>query len=257
MNLFIPHQRVDNYVRSSIAALWAIGFLVWLQVFPPPIFPRPLDIANAWWRLVQDGSLGPALASSFLLDLEAVAVSTVLSLGVSYLTVVAIARPLPEAVSKLRYLGFVGLTFAFGQVWFGHELKLALLVFGMSVFSVTGMLSVIASIPREAFDHARTLRMGPWRTTYEVVILGTADQMLEVVRQNGAMGWIMLTMAEGLVRSEGGLGVLLLNENRQMRLDSVYALQLTIFVVAIGMDFVISAGGRLVFPYATLNRSHT
>jgi NitT/TauT family transport system permease protein len=124
----------------------------------------------------------------------------------------------------------------------------------MTTFSVTGMLSVIAEIPRESYDHARTLRMNPWRTVYEVVVLGTADRMLEVVRQNGAMGWIMLTMAEGLVRSEGGLGVLLLNENRQMRLDTVYALQLTIFMVAIGMDFVLARGADVLFPYAGLTR---
>ena len=79
--------------------------------------------------------------------------------------------------------------------------------------------------------------------------------MLEVVRQNGAMGWIMLTMAEGLVRSEGGLGVLLLNENRQMRLDTVYALQLTIFGVALAMDFLLAQAGSLLFPYAALTRS--
>ncbi len=62
-------------------------------------------------------------------------------------------------------------------------------------------------------------------------------------------------MAEGLVRSEGGLGVLLLNENRQMRLDTVYALQLTIFAVALAMDFGVAFLGDTLFPYASLNRN--
>jgi NitT/TauT family transport system permease protein len=252
--VFTPNHPTSLQVRTFLAVAWIAGFLGWLQVFPPPIFPRPLELAIAWKGLIDSGELLPALATSFLLDLEAVTLSTILSLGVAYLFVLSVARPLPVAISKLRYLGFVGLTFAFGQVWSGHDLKLALLVFGMSTFSVTGMLSVIAEIPAEAYDHARTLRMGPWRTTYEVVILGTADRMLEVVRQNGAMGFIMLTMAEGLVRSEGGLGVLLLNENRQMRLDVVYALQLTIFLVALGMDFALAWLSELVFPYANLKR---
>lgn len=252
--MLTPNHAVDARVRALIAAVWLAGFLGWLQVFPPPIFPRPDALLSAWVELWSNGSLLPALATSFLLDLEAVVISTVLSLVVAYLSVLAIARPLPVAVSKLRYLGFVGLTFAFGQVWSGHALKLSLLVFGMSVFSVTGMLSVLSEIPRESFDHARTLRMGPWRTTWEVVVLGTSDRMFEVVRQNGAMGWIMLTMAEGLVRSEGGLGVLLLNENRQMRLDTVYALQLTIFLVAILMDFVLVKVADVLFPHANLTR---
>jgi NitT/TauT family transport system permease protein len=252
--MITPNQPTKSSTTAIIALAWLVGFLVWLQTFPPPIFPKPLELIDAWMGLVNSGALLPALATSFILDLEAVAISTVLSLVVAYSTVLAVSRPLPIAISKLRYLGFVGLTFAFGQVWSGHGLKLALLVFGMSTFSVTGMLSVMAEIPRESFDHARTLRMGPWRTFYEIVVLGTADRMLEVVRQNGAMGWIMLTMAEGLVRSEGGLGVLLLNENRQMRLDTVYALQLTIFLVAVGMDFALAKLSDLAFPYAGLTR---
>ena len=253
--MITPNVPSSLRTRASISLAWLGAFLLWLQTSPPPIFPRPLDLLSAENTLLQDGSLLPALASSLLLDLEAVALSTVLSLLVAYATVLAVARPLPVTISKLRYLGFVGLTFAFGQVWSGHSLKLSLLVFGMSTFSVTGMLGVIAEIPKENYDHARTLRMGPWRTTYEVVVLGTADRMLEVVRQNGAMGWIMLTMVEGLVRSEGGLGVLLVNENHQMRLDTVYALQGTIFLVAIAMDFVIAKLGSVLFPYASLNRS--
>ena len=253
--MITPNTHVSGTVRLAIVGAWVVGALAWLQVYPPPIFPRPLEILSAWEGLLDDGSLLPALASSFILDVEAVAISTALSLLVSYMAVVAIARPLPVALSKLRYLGLTGLTFAFGQVWSGHELKLSLLVFGMSTFTITGMLAVIAEVPREAYDHARTLRMNPWRAAYEVVVLGTADRMLDVVRQNGAMGWVMLIAAEGLVRTEGGLGVLLFNENHALRLDTIYALQLTIFGVAIAMDFILALLGDIFFPYAKILRS--
>lgn len=253
--MLTPNQQATLSTRSLILFGWAAGVIAWLQVFPPPIFPRPMEVVSAWAELLSSGALLPALASSFILDIEAVAISTVLSLTLAYGTVIALTRPLPQALSKLRYLGFTGLTFAFGQVWSGHGLKLSLLVFGMSTFFITGMLSVIAEIPREAYDHTRTLRMSPWRTTYEVVILGTADRMLDVVRQNGAMGWVMLTLAEGLVRTEGGLGVLLFNENHALRLDTIYALQLTIFGVALAVDFALQLAGKIVFPYAGLTRS--
>ena len=255
LDIFVPNRKGSSRTRLGILLAWAGGFLIWLQVFPPPIFPRPLDLFHAWMRLVDNGTLLPALAASFILDLEAVAVSTALSLCVTYMVVLSATRPVPEAVSKLRYLGFTGLTFAFGQVWSGHDLKVALLVFGMLTFSVTGMLGVIAEIPQERYDYARTLRMGPWRTFYEVVVLGTADRMLDVIRQSGAIGWIMLTMVEGLVRSEGGLGVLLLNENRGLQLDTIYALQLTIFGVALVMDTFLATLGDILFPYARLTRN--
>lgn len=253
--MLTPNTHVSGTARMAIVGAWVVGALAWLQVYPPPIFPRPLEILSAWEELVDNGSLLPALSSSFILDVEAVAISTAISLLLSYMVVVAVARPLPLAISKLRYLGLTGLTFAFGQMWSGHGLKLSLLVFGMSTFTITGMLAVISEVPREAYDHARTLRMSPWRAAYEVVVLGTADRMLDVVRQNGAMGWVMLIAAEGLVRTEGGLGVLLFNENHALHLDTIYALQLTIFGVAIIMDFTLALLGDVLFPYARLTRS--
>ena len=250
-----PNQSTSGSVRTAVAIAWVVGVVGWLQVFPPPIFPRPLEVLDAWMGLLNSGALLPALSSSFILNLEAVALATLLSLLLSYLVVITAARPLPIAISKFRYLGLTGFTFAFGQAWSGHDLKLALLVFGMTTFTVTGMLSVISEIPREAYDHVRTLRMSPWRAAYEVVVLGTADRMLDVVRQNGAIGWVMLVTAEALVRTEGGLGVLLYNENHALRLDTIYALQATIFGVAIAMDYALSILGEVVFPYARLTRT--
>ena len=38
--------------------------------------------------------------------------------------------------------------------------------------------------------------MGEWRVVWEVVVRGTRDQAIDVMRQNAAMGWMMLTMAK-------------------------------------------------------------
>ena len=43
----------------------------------------------------------------------------------------------------------------------------------MTVFYVTSMAAVVLEIPRERFDHARTLRMGEWHVVWELVVLGT------------------------------------------------------------------------------------
>ena len=48
------------------------------------------------------------------------------------------------------------------------------------------------------------------------------------MRQNAAMGWMMLTMVEGISRSEGGVGAMLLNQNKHFHLSAVFAIQLTI-----------------------------
>jgi NitT/TauT family transport system permease protein len=134
----------------------------------------------------------------------------------------------------------------------GHPLKTSLLVFGVTVFYVTSMASVIAAIPKGDFDHARTLRMSEWRVVWEVVILGTVDKAFEVLRQNAAIGWMMLTLVEGIVRSEGGVGTMLLNESKHFRLAEVFAIQIVILLVGLFQDYGIGVVRRLACPYADL-----
>ncbi len=134
----------------------------------------------------------------------------------------------------------------------GAALKTSLLVFAVTVFYVTSMAAVIAAIPKGNFDYARTLRMSEWQIVWEVVILGTADKAFEVLRQNAAIGWMMLTMVEGISRSEGGVGAVLLNQTKYLRLPEVFAIQIVILIVGLFQDYAIGAARRLVCPYADL-----
>src|SRR5438034_9940955 len=122
----------------------------------------------------------------------------------------------------------------------------------MTVFFTTSMGSVVADIPKERFDHARTLRMSEWEVVWEVVILGTANEAIEILRQNAAIGWMMLTMVEGISRSEGGIGALLLNQSKHFRLDEVFAIQFVVLLVGVSQDYVIGAVSRAICPYAHL-----
>ena len=162
-------------------------------------------------------------------------------------------RPIVSAIAKGRFLGLIGLTFVFTlMVGGGRPLKLALLVFGMTVFFVTSMAAVVAEIPKSAFDHARTLRMTEWQVVWDVVIRGTLDKAIEALRQNAAIGWMMLTMVEGIARSEGGVGAMLLNQNKHFHLAEVFAIQILILLVGLLQDYGIGILKRLICPWAEL-----
>lgn len=246
-----------NRVISKQTLRWMIGFqlllLFFIWVFSPTIFlPKPKEVFQALSEMWMEG-LGGELITSFYLNLQAIALSTTLSLLLAYLTVIPFFRPIVNLLSKLRFLSMVGLTFFFTlMATTGHELKLYLLVFSVSVFFVTGMAEVVASIPKEKFDLARTLRMGEWRVVYEVIVLGQADKAFETLRQNAAMGWMMLTMVEGISRSEGGVGAMLLNQNKHFHLSAVFAIQLTILVLGLGQDYAIGLLRKVFCPYASL-----
>ena len=251
-----------NRVISKQTVRWLVGlqllilFFIWL--FSPTIFlPKPKEVFDALREMWVEG-LGGELITSFYLNLQAIALSTVLSLLLAYLTVIPFFRPIVSLFSKLRFLSMVGLTFFFTlMATTGHELKLFLLVFSVSVFFLTGMAEVVASIPKEKFDLARTLRMGEWRVVWEVVVLGQVDKAFEVLRQNAAMGWMMLTMVEGISRSEGGVGAMLLNQNKHFHLSAVFAIQLTILVLGLGQDYALGLMRKIFCPYAGLTLERT
>jgi NitT/TauT family transport system permease protein len=248
-----PNRAVSPATMRLIVLVQAAAALLFWWTSPVAVLPNPAEVMTALRRLWFQEGLGRELITSFSLNLEALGLTLLISLALSYLTVVPVFRPVASAVSKGRFLGLIGLTFVFTLLLGGgRPLKVALLVFGMTVFFVTSMVDVVAAIPREQFDHARTLRMGEWRVVWEVVVRGTADKAMEVLRQNAAIGWMMLTMVEGISRSEGGIGAMLLNQNRHFRLAEVFAIQILILVVGVLQDYGLGLLKRLLFPYSVL-----
>jgi NitT/TauT family transport system permease protein len=250
---FLPNRVVSASAMQVIIAVEAgLALLIWWRS-PFEVIPRPDEVFRALGSLWMNEGLGRELWVSFTANLQALAITAVISLGLSYLTVLPVWRPVVTAISKGRFIGLTGLTFLFTLVFGGgHPLKISLLVFGMTVFFVTSMASVVAAIPREKFDYARSLRMGEWQVVREVVVLGTADQAIEVLRQNAAMGWMMLTMVESISRSEGGVGAMLLNQNKHFHLAEVFAIQILILILGMTQDYGIGITKRLLFPYSAL-----
>lgn len=246
-----PNGRVGSRVRSIIT-LGTVVLIIIAWCLRPVFLPGPMDVVRAFPNLLAQGLLYQ-LYVSLTTSLQALAISCALTLPLAYLTVLPALRPFVLFISKTRFLGLTGFTVLFTLLFGGgHALKVSLLVFGMSVFLVTSLHDVVESIPREEFDHARTLRMGPWRAVMEVVVLGRMDAVLEVIRQNAAMGWVMLTLVEGLVRFEGGLGVMMLTEDKHIRLDAVFAVQILVLTIGVLQDWALVGLRRVLCPFASL-----
>src|SRR5271154_3397859 len=243
-------------VQILVAAQVSIFVVLW-AFSPFVLMPSISETWNAFCEQWGQGLPGELIVS-FSANLEAICISCLISLGLAYLTVLAGFRPIVTVLSKLRFLSMIGLSFFFTVATkSAHQLKLSLLVFSISAFFVTGMADVIESIPKEQYDLARTLRMGPWRTVWEVVVLGQIDKAFDVLRQNAAIGWMMLTMIESMVRSEGGIGAMLSTANKHFYLNAVFAIQITILLMGLFQDYMIGlAKNKLFCPYASIGTEH-
>jgi len=247
------------FTAPVITACWVAAFLLLWTYAAASYIPSPVEVLQALPGLWDDG-LGVQLWSSLTLNFEAVLLVSVFSLLLAYATAAPgiigrIMRPFALLVSSGRYNGMVGLPLVFMSLLHNpHWVKLALLLFGTGVFTLLSLVRMVDAIPAELYDHSRTLRMGEWRVLWEVVVLGTFDQALEIIRICAAMIYMMLPMVEGQFRFEGGVGVLMLTESKHLALDAVFALMGVMLLIGFTQDWVIGCLLKAVCPYAELQK---
>jgi NitT/TauT family transport system permease protein len=249
--VFAPNQVVSKEVaRLIVGTQLALLLVFWF--LNTGLLPSPSAVWDATKDLASNGIFSELL-TSFYLNLQAIGFAIVLSLGLAYSTVFPFMRPIVVAFSKMRFLSLAGLTLVFTvMTTSGHELKLSLMVYTISVFFATSMVDVILAIPKEKFDLARTLRMSEWQVIFEVIILGRIDVAFDVLRQNAAIGWMMLTMIEGMVRSEGGIGTVLINQSKHFNLAAIMSIQIMILALGLFQDYMLGMAKHICCPYADL-----
>lgn len=251
--LWTPNEDISRELFYAACGFWAAIWMVAWVAFKPAIFPNPVDVIAVYPDLWTEQGLGQALLASLSMNLEALVLSTAIALPLAYLSKTAGFSPLAFGAAKLRFLSpasyYMLLLFATSS---GHELKLLMLTSGMVFYLLTSMLGVVSEIDSGKFDDARTLRMNEWAVTYYVVVRGTLHQALDAIRDNAAMGWAMVMMVEAIVRSEGGVGVMLTDATKHQMFAQVYAVVLAILALGIGMDQALTALRQWACPYASM-----
>lgn len=251
-----PNEHVSRRDVFVIMAGWCAVWLAYWTLARPLVFPSPLDVLWAFPDLWLTQGLGQELWASWLVNLDALVLSCAVALPLAYLSRTPAVAPLAAGASKLRFLSpavfFLPLLFIAPS---GHALKILMLTSGMVFFLLTSMLDVVATIPSEKFDDARTLRMSEWQATYYVVVRGTVDQLLDQLRNNAAMGWSLLMMVEGIVRSEGGIGVMLIDQSKHWSFADAWAIAIAVVIVGLAQDWLLTGLKQAACPWATLKVS--
>ncbi len=256
VNLFLPNRSIGKKTLIALIIVQSAIFLLYWFTQTTKLLPTPTEILSAWSNLVSNEDLIQQIVKSTVMCFHAILIAAVISLLIAYSTVLSFFKPLGFIITKFRFLSFIGLSFIFTLLTSdGYSLKISLLVFGMTVFFVTSMMSIMNSVTKNEINHARTLGFSEWKVVWEVIILGKLDQFFDVIRQNFAMAWILVTFVEGLVRSDGGVGTMLLNQNKHLRLDAVFAIQITILLVGVLQDYILGFIKRALFPYSELSIS--
>jgi ABC-type nitrate/sulfonate/bicarbonate transport system permease component len=252
--LFVPLTTITTKSFSILVILNVlIALVLWNFFAAGGLIPTPGKIADSIARILASGNFYDNLFISLELTLKGMGFSIIIALIICYLSLIPMFNPLARFVIKCRYLTLTGLIFLFTLLTSnGHNLKLSLLIFGIVPFFVTSLLSIIDSINVQEYELCKTLRMNNWQTLYEVVIVGRMDTVLDVMRQNFAIAWMMITMVEGLNMSEGGLGTMLIKSNKYIDLGTVFAILVIIFTIGVCFDYLLRQLRLWFFPYTKL-----
>jgi ABC-type nitrate/sulfonate/bicarbonate transport system permease component len=253
--IFSPLTQIKGRTSITLIVVEALAALLLWEFFGQNgLIPTPTKIIGAVIRVVTSDYFVDNLFSSLTLTFTGMGISIFIALVVSYLSLIPVFSPVAKFIVKCRYLTLTGLIFLFTLLTQdGHQLKLSLLIFGIVPFFVTSLLSIVDSINVQEYELCKTLRMNNWQTLLEVVIIGRLDQVFEVMRQNFAIAWMMITMVEGLSMSEGGLGTLLIKSNKYIDLSTVFAILVIIFGLGIFFDYLLKNMRHWLFPYTKIH----
>src|SRR6188474_764947 len=255
-NIFSPFGKLS---RQNVIIMIVIQVLITLLIWHTTsngLIPKPGNVVSALGNLLTTKLLLDNMLVSLMLTLKAMLYSIIITLLFAYLSVIPFFKTLAQFIVKCRYLTLTGLIFVFTLLTKdGSQLKLSLLVFGIVPFFVTSFLAVIININKQEYELCKTLGYSNWQTLYEVIIIGKADAVLEILRQNFAISWLMITLVEGLSMSEGGIGTLLIKYNKYNDLTNVLALQLVIFIIGLCFDYLLGTMRHWLFPYSRLKQA--
>jgi len=254
-HLFRPFEDIKKNSRIFIVLFWILLVLVTWFISSSGerhLFPSPQQVLTGFIELYNEG-LVVHIFSSLWLCIKAILIAVVISLVFAYLSTIPVMKPVSNALSKLRYLPLTGITFYLAiLISDARTMQVWVLVVFMSTYLTTSLLSMVNGIAQEEYDHARSLQCNRWEVLWEVVIKGRIDHVIEVIRQNLAIVWMMLVTVESILVAAGGLGFLIKNSDKFMNHGRIIALQIVILFVGLSIDFILNYLRKALFRYSKI-----
>jgi NitT/TauT family transport system permease protein len=248
--LFTWNGKPSSLLKTLTVVFWILLFFCVWQFLCPSGVPGPAKVWTAWKELVSQYNLIGELFNSTQTCLTAMGVTIVAAMLLAYLSRIPFFAPLVNVLTKFRFLSLIGLSFLFLLFTYtSWQAKVTTMSFSILTYLLTGLLAVIRDIPQRMYNYARTLRMGEGEVTWYTVVRGTLYECCDLMVQNFAIAWMMLSSIEAMYREYGGVGALLVNVYQRKGFEYVFAIQITILLVGLLLDSLLRGAIWIAFPW--------
>lgn len=252
VSLFTPYTKVSDRVAFTSGAVQLALLLLFWATATIPILPDLQQTLAGLSVVLSEKGLLPAIGTTMILNIKAFGIATFLALLLACLRTMSVFRAICDFISGFRFIGPFGVMFVILAVTKDIELtKLCTLVFAILPYLLDGMVDMVRSVTDEELEHARTLKMNNLQTTWHVIIRSRLHTILDVVRQNASIGWVMAAGLEATLREGAGVGVLLAVQSKYMILDELFAIILALYLVGRAQDLFLRGLRLTLCPYAT------
>jgi NitT/TauT family transport system permease protein len=250
-----PFEKISKMNKTLILMGWLVLLIIiWFATTAGEkhLFPSPPQVLTGFQDLYREG-LVVHILNSLSLCFISISLATIISLLFAYSWPIPLMKSISEFVTKFRFLPFTGLSFYITMVVHdARSMQVWILVIFLTTFLTTSLIAVIKDIPQEEFDHAKMLKCTRWEVLWQVIILGRIDYVIDVIRQNLAITWMMLVTVESIVVASGGLGFLIKNSDKFMNTGRIIALQIIILLIGLGLDAGINFLRKALFRYSKI-----
>ncbi len=253
--IITPFEKIPKSQKTIILSAWIVFILgLWFlgTSGEKHLFPSPAQVFKGFIELFHEG-LVVHIFHSLQLCFLSIFIAIIISMIFAYTWPIPIIKPVSEFITKFRFLPLAGLTLYITLIIHdARDMQIWILVIFLTTFLTTSLIAVVSSIPQEEFDHAKTLKCSRFEVLWQVVILGRIDYVIDVIRQNLAITWMMLVTVESTLAAAGGLGFLIKNSDKFSNHSRIIALQIIILLIGLTLDWFINFLRKSIFRYSKI-----
>lgn len=223
---------------SFLLLLGAWQLVVTLGGYPPFILPGPIDVAEAFVRLMSDGRLPRHTLVTLSEVVPGLALGVLVALPLAY---VLTKSPLAErlispyliASQAIPVIAIAPLLTIWVQSWYWSRVLVAALTvfFPILVSSIAGLRAV----PREFYDLMHSLRASKWQIFRKLEMPAALPTVLAGLKVGATLAVIGAIVGEFVQPKSQGLGYLLVTSRYQFKTDEVFVVLLTLSVMALSL----------------------
>jgi NitT/TauT family transport system permease protein len=247
----IPRRIVFTLGVGSFVVILVVWSVASILIDNPLFAPSPARVWTAWVDMM--------LHRNFLSDIGwsafriiggfVIAAAMAVPLGLLMGSFEVVRSFFQPPLNFIRYMpasAFIPLLI----LLIGLDENEKLMVIWIGVFFQLGLMvmDIAHRVPDEMLSVAYTLGASRWKVFYKVFLPATFPEVVDALRITMGWAWTYLIVAE-IVAADRGIGSFILISERFLRSDRIIAAIITIGILGLITDTIISLIHRRAFPY--------